>query len=59
MESKELRINGSEWPPLLIYLYAKELKKQLSGTYLSETNASPGNEPKSNESGSPKPPSAR
>ena len=59
LESKELRINFSEWPPLLIYLYAKELKKQLSGTDLSETNASPGNEPKTIESGSPKPPSAR
>jgi len=46
MESKELRIHSPEWPRFLIYLYAKELKKQLSGTDLSETNASPGNESK-------------
>ena len=59
MKSKELRINSGQWPQLLIYLYAKQLKKQLSGTDLSEINASPGTEPKTIESGSSNPPSPR
>lgn len=59
MKSKELRINSGQWPQLLIYLYAKQLKKQLSGTDQSEINASPGTELKTIESGSSNPPSPR
>ncbi len=53
MESKDLRID-QRWPPLLIYLYAKDLKKQLSGADLSDANGQQVSEPKATVMPSPK-----
>ena len=54
LESKNLRISAESWGAFLIYLYAKDLKKQLSGEDLSVANVQQVSDPKAAVMPSPK-----
>ena len=52
--SKDIRMSIENWQYILIYVYAKDLKKQLSGEDLSEAKAEQISEPKATVMASPK-----
>lgn len=54
LESKDLRLTKEFWGAFLIYLYAKDLKKQLSGEDLSDAKVEQVSEPKATAMPSPK-----
>ncbi len=53
-ESKDIRMSKEYWRSFLIYLYAKDLKKQLSGEDLSDAKVEQMSEPKATVMATPK-----